>query len=261
MQLTKRLLITSGILFVLSQLFFLIYIQFPRTPNFDEAHYIPSAKQFLEMNHVRNLEHPPLGKLLMAGGIAVFGDRPIGWRFMSTVFGALTLVGIYVLAIVLFNGNEGLALWVALLTLSNHLLYVQSRIGMLDTFMTAFLVWALVGFCAAWRPGLSTKQIRNLMAFAGACFGFALACKWFAFIPWMACCGLICAVKVLQTWEVSFAHPKNEDWFRPNLWLKIPTRTWLLTLGAVPLATYFITFFPYLFVTDADYGLWDLVKM
>ena len=40
------------------------------------------------------------------------------------------------------------ALWLALLTFVNHLLYVQARIGMLDTFMFAFIAWGLAAFTA-----------------------------------------------------------------------------------------------------------------
>src|SRR4051812_578679 len=104
----------------MSQIFFLTFIQFPKKFNFDEFHYVPAAKSFLALQENKNWEHPPLGKVFISMGIALFGDRPLGWRFMSTIFGSLTLVGMYVLALVLFR-NRKTALWVALLTLSNHL--------------------------------------------------------------------------------------------------------------------------------------------
>jgi hypothetical protein len=40
---------TSVILYLLAQLFFLINIQFPAKPNFDEFHYVPSAKQVVNV--------------------------------------------------------------------------------------------------------------------------------------------------------------------------------------------------------------------
>ena len=36
----------------------------------------------LALSHPANPEHPPLGKELLALGIALFGDRALGWRVM-----------------------------------------------------------------------------------------------------------------------------------------------------------------------------------
>src|SRR5262245_53901289 len=93
--LERRVLWTCLALYAAAQILFLIQIGTPRGFSFDEFHYVPSAKQFLAHQQNQNWEHPPLGKMIMAVGIAVFGDRQLGWRFMSTVFGALTLVGMY----------------------------------------------------------------------------------------------------------------------------------------------------------------------
>mgnify|MGYP007025237109 CR=1 FL=1 len=35
------------------------------------------------------MSHPPLGKLIISIGIAMFGMVPFGWRFMGTLFGVL----------------------------------------------------------------------------------------------------------------------------------------------------------------------------
>lgn len=250
-------------------MFFLINIQFPRGHDFDEFHYVPSAKQFLALKENQNWEHPPLGKELMAVGIGIFGDRPIGWRFMSTVFGALTLVGMYLWGLALFRNRET-ALWVALLTLFNQFLYVQARIGMLDTFMMAFLVWALAAFTASWRVDLPREKVIRYQAFAGLMFGLATACKWIAVVPLVLCIFLVVMVRVLQGWGMVFSNdspwkskfPDFEDWFSPKLWSGMRIGSWVLTLGVIPLAAYFLTFIPFLFVNRVPaYTLWDLVLM
>ena len=138
---TKRLILICVGLFLLSQILFLVNIQFPSGHNFDEFHYVPSAKQFLEMRENQNWEHPPLGKELMAVGIASGAtSRSAGGHEHG--FGTFTLIGMFFWALLLFD-DLGIALWVALLTLVNSLLYVQARIGMLDTFMFGFIVWGL----------------------------------------------------------------------------------------------------------------------
>jgi dolichyl-phosphate-mannose--protein O-mannosyl transferase len=250
----------SVAVFFLSHVFFLFNIQFPSKQNFDEFHYVPSAKQFLAMTTNQNWEHPPLGKILMAIGIAIWGDQPLGWRYMSTIFGSLTLVGAYLLAYVIF-ANETVALWVALLTLVNNLLYVQARIGMLDTFMFAFLIWALVGFCALWDLRNSKKENFKLLAFTGVMLGLSTACKWYSVIPWFACLGLVVLIRLLQFWQTQFKNPREEDWYLPQLWNNVSWKDLGLGLVAIPLGMYFLTFVPYLFVSGSDNSLLDLFRM
>jgi len=60
----------------------LVRLTVPGKPYFDEVHYLPAARALLELSHLANPEHPPLGKALIALGIAVFGDGPLGWRIV-----------------------------------------------------------------------------------------------------------------------------------------------------------------------------------
>ena len=61
----------------------LVRLTVPAKPFFDEIHYLPAARAILDLSHPANPEHPPLGKEILALGIALFGDRPLGWRIMS----------------------------------------------------------------------------------------------------------------------------------------------------------------------------------
>ncbi|MBC7690176.1 MAG: phospholipid carrier-dependent glycosyltransferase [Methylotenera sp.] len=260
----KKILLSCVLLYWFAQVFFLINIQFPRTQNFDEFHYVPSAKQFLQLKENQNWEHPPLAKLLMAGGIAIGGDRPLGWRLMSTVFGSLTLVGMFLWGLAVFR-NWRAAWTVTALTLFNQLLYVQARIGMLDTFMFAFIVWGLAAFCAAWDPRLTPKTLNRLLLFAGLMFGLASACKWIGIIPWALCIGLMICVRVFQHWGIVFQSPPSSThgnrssrisnplppetpWYQPDLFKSVTLGSWLLALGVIPVLAYFATFIPYLFI-------------
>ena len=58
---------------------------------FDEVHYLPAARELLALDEFTNREHPLLGKELIALGIALFGDNPVGWRLLPTLLGTLAL--------------------------------------------------------------------------------------------------------------------------------------------------------------------------
>jgi dolichyl-phosphate-mannose-protein mannosyltransferase len=260
---------TAVVIYLVAQIFFLINIQFPVKYDFDEFHYVPAAKEFLSFDRAPNLEHPPLAKMFMAVGIGLFGDRPLGWRIMSTIFGALTLVGMYFWAQALFK-NEKYARWVVALTLVNQLLYVQARIGMLDTFMFGFLVWALAWFTQAWDPELDAQKVKKSLMLSGIFFGLATACKWFAVIPWLTCVGLSGLIFMLHSWGVSFSTQTSgkgksakissgieTEFYQAALWKGLKKRDVLIRLGIVPFVFYFVTFIPYAFFSENPISIFD----
>lgn len=219
-------------LYVVSQILFLVGIQFPTKVDFDEFHYVPAAKTLFQFDKIPNREHPPLAKYLIGVGIQLLGDNPPGWRVMSTIFGSLTLVGMFFWGLALFR-DEKLALWLALLTLFNQLLYVQSRIAMLDTFMFAFMVWAFAAFTATWHEDVPEARVRKRLLAAGILFGLSIACKWYGLMSLLTCVGMICAVYVFRGWGVVFQAKtpqgsiplKSSDWYSPKLWSGITFRT------------------------------------
>lgn len=243
----RRWLALCAVIWAAAQALFLIHVEYPASVNFDEFHYVPSAKQFLDLKENQNYEHPPLGKELMAVGIGVFGDNPFGWRVMSTFFGALTLVGMFLWAMALFR-DERSALWVVGITLANQLLYVQARIGMLDTFMFAFLAFAMAFFTEAWSERADPRRLRRLMRATGLMLGLATACKWFGLIPWAMVIGLIVLMKGLQLAPVTW-RARADDWYSPKLFAGLRVRDVVLELGLYPLVAYFVTFLPFFFLT------------
>ena len=45
----------------------------------------------------RIIEHPPLGKLILAASMLVFGDNGIGWRVPSVIAGMAALGAVYLI--------------------------------------------------------------------------------------------------------------------------------------------------------------------
>ena len=69
------------------------------------------------------------------------------------------------------------ALWATAIAALNQMLFVQARIGMLDIFALAFVLWGLAAFMMSFRA-------RALVDVAGLCFGLATACKWCGVFGW-----------------------------------------------------------------------------
>jgi dolichyl-phosphate-mannose--protein O-mannosyl transferase len=115
---------------------------------FDEAYYASDGCWYagidyrecgLKSDVERSWVHPPLGKQLIALGIDAFGFDPFGWRVAAAVAGTLTVGMIGLLAFFLFRSDLWAAV-AALLLATEHLHFVQSRIAMLDVFLTMFVV-------------------------------------------------------------------------------------------------------------------------
>jgi dolichyl-phosphate-mannose--protein O-mannosyl transferase len=220
---------------------FLIGITQPDTLYWDEVNYIPAVRWFLN-GVIDNREHPPLAKELISLGLLIFGDTPLGWRFMVSLFGALALVAVYLWGLALFREQRP-ALWAVMFTVVNQMLYVESRTANIDTFMLTFMLGALAAYTASLHATTPAK-CRTLLLIAGIGIGLSTACKWIGVVPWLICLGIVATVKQFQLWRVRFENPRELDWYNPRLWAGVRFIDWLVTLGAIPLALYYLSFFP-----------------
>ena len=120
-----------------------------------------------------NPMHPPLAKQLIALSIRSLGDGPLGWRYPAVLFGSLALVAVYLCGLALFAA-QGPAIAATLLAFFNQMLFVQSRIAMLDIFALAFSLFAI----AAFMHGFRQMRPHRWFALAGVAFGLSIGCKW-----------------------------------------------------------------------------------
>ena len=133
--------------------------------------------------------HPPMGKWIIALlGVGPLGLRAIGWRLPSALFGTVGVALLYVLALRLWKSIwwAGLA---ALLLALDGLHIVQSRVAMLDIFLTTFVIAGAL-FVVLDRERTSSAvalgrwpRVERLFGspyrlWAGATFGAATATKW-----------------------------------------------------------------------------------
>lgn len=139
---------------------------------FDETYYAKDACLYLGHNQEfcgvdqateQSYVHPPLGKWLISLGIQAFGYNSFGWRIAAAIFGT-ALAGIaYCLARRLFT-DRWTATVAGLLTASDFLLIVQSRIAMLDIFLAFFILLGFL-FLAFDREGAIGEKDRMQSSF------------------------------------------------------------------------------------------------
>ncbi|MFB3739326.1 MAG: dolichyl-phosphate-mannose--protein mannosyltransferase [Candidatus Velamenicoccus archaeovorus] len=137
------------------------HLSYPTDRVFDELYYSKSACIYLGYSNARcDIEssdeefwrtdkndtgawvHPPLGKWAIALGELAFGTGSFGWRVSAAVFGTATVVVLAGMVQLLF----GSPIWTftgGLLLATESLEFVQSRVSMLDIFVT---FWIALGF-------------------------------------------------------------------------------------------------------------------
>jgi dolichyl-phosphate-mannose--protein O-mannosyl transferase len=221
----RRPLPLAILLFALAQAIFMIRLTVPHQLAFDETHYVPAARALVDLSGPMNIEHPLLGKWLIALGIRLFGDNPFGWRVASTVAGSATVVAVFA-TVWLMTHRRRPSLAAAALTLLGFTVYIQARIAMLDGFMLAFLMAAIAMTGWTMRRGGWWRWIA-----AAALLGCAVACKWLA-APYVAFAAL------------AFVVVKREDPRRfPGLAI-VPA---VAVLGLISIVSYFLSFAPAFF--------------
>jgi len=126
------------LLIVVLVLHFTIIMQ-PNEPLFDEIHYIEDGRLIIDGDGTNRVEHPPLAKLIIVGGMHLFGDNPMGWRFFSVIFGAAGIVFMYLICRRL-NLSRKVAYLATFLVAIENLSFVQGGVAMLDVFTVTLML-------------------------------------------------------------------------------------------------------------------------
>jgi dolichyl-phosphate-mannose--protein O-mannosyl transferase len=247
---SARSAIIAVIIFFTAHFALLVGVTTPEKFYFDEVHYVPAARQMLEpliSTPLLNPMHPPLAKQLMALSIRTFGDVPLGWRYPGVLFGALAIVAMYLCGLALFAA-QGPAVASALLAFFNQMVFVQSRIAMLDIFALAFGLFAI----AAFMHGFRKQRPHIWFALAGLAFGLSIACKWSGLFGLAVCIVIVTAIRLMQSWRTLFADGNADDWYRPDLWPDFRYYHFAACFVLIPGTVYLATFIPLYGLSPSD---------
>ncbi|HEY6747474.1 MAG TPA: phospholipid carrier-dependent glycosyltransferase [Mycobacteriales bacterium] len=168
-------------------------IGFPSGKQFDEVYYATEGGELLHNGGYENnpgymfIVHPPFGKWLVAAGIAVFGDGPVGWRVPSAIAGTLCVL-ILIRVVRRMTRSTLLGAVAGILLGADGLSIVQSRFALLDIFLALFV---LAGFAclvvdrdvvrdriAAGGPYGSRIGFRGWRLAGGVLLGLSCGVKW-----------------------------------------------------------------------------------
>jgi len=155
-----------------------LWLDYPgRLAILDEGYYLSSAHNILGTEQLPGnpypyarpgldplIEHPIAGKLLIALSIRILGDTPYAWRLPSAVAGTVVLLLVYLLAY-RTTRHRGVSLAAAGLTALDPMMLVNSRVAMLEIFVTALILATLYFY------------VRRLPALAGLAAALAVCVK------------------------------------------------------------------------------------
>lgn len=167
---------------------------------FDEVHHARTAYEYLHQIQPHEDTHPPLGKILIAAGIAFFGMVPFGWRIVGTLFGAAMIPLMYLFGKQLF-GRSFYAFCAAYLMMFDFMHFQQTRIGTVDVYAVTFIIlmyYFLLQYYTNQTHGARSKQSLNSLFWCGLFLGLGVAVKW---ISLYAGAGLILIIILIEYWR------------------------------------------------------------
>jgi dolichyl-phosphate-mannose-protein mannosyltransferase len=211
------------------------------------------------IDQLASSRHPPLANWLIGLGIQLFGYHEFGWRVTAAVAGTLTVALLYVLVRRLLADRLGPtatvgALVAAALLAIDFLHLVQSRVGMLDVFVTLFVVLAVLfavidgerdrgAAASASRRWLVRVSLgRPWLLAAGLALGAATASKWSGAYAGSAVVVIVLAYDLAA--DGGIAGPR----FVGRVWSAVRDELprGLVLLGAIPIAVYLASYIGHL---------------
>jgi dolichyl-phosphate-mannose-protein mannosyltransferase len=217
---------------------------------FDEIYFARTAYQHIVREAPFEYTHPPLGKLLIAAGILVFGLNTIGWRIVPFVFGIAMIPIMYIFGKRMFKNRFG-AFASAFLISFDSMHFVLARIGITDVILSTFIVLMFYFFFIYYDGDLFKKGWKraNLPLFlSGVFFGFAVSVKWTALYGAFA---VIVLFLLLKREELNKA--QRNSLFK--LSLVSPILIMLASYVAVSFIIYYLSYVPIMGIPGEGSGL------
>ncbi|MDP4181046.1 MAG: glycosyltransferase family 39 protein [Bacillota bacterium] len=156
------------------------YNTYKNSTYFDEIYHPRTAYENIHRMEPYETTHPPLGKVIMALGVLIFGMNPFGWRIMGTLFGALMVPAMYMLGKKVFH-KKIFAFISAFLMMFDFMHFAQTRIGTIDSYPGLFIILTYFFMYDAFMKKSYKTGFKNSLKpllLAGVFWGLGSASKW-----------------------------------------------------------------------------------
>lgn len=155
---------------------------FMNSTYFDEIYHPRTAFEHIYRMEPYETTHPPLGKIIIALGMLIFGVNPFGWRIMGTLFGVAMVPIMYLFGKKIFKKRIYGFISAFLITFE-CMHFAQTRIGTIDSYPAVFVLLAYYFMYdyfmdKSYEVGFK-KSLRPLLL-SGIFWGLGCASKWTA---------------------------------------------------------------------------------
>lgn len=226
---------------------------------FDEIYHARTAYEQLQRMEQYENTHPPLGKLFIAGGIALFGMNPFGWRIAGTLFGAAMLPVMYLFGKKMFRGRF-FAFCAAYLIMMDFMHFTLSRIAVIDVYGTFFIIlmfYFMYDFYVKSSGSVDPAKTLLPLFLCGLCFGLGAACKWISLYAGAGLAFLV-FLQIYRHYRETLHSIKKLVYLR--LYLLPVVSFCLLFFLVIPSALYLLSYIPFVLIKGQNYGLLDILK-
>ncbi len=232
---------------------------------FDEIYHARTAYENIHNLSVYEWTHPPLGKLIIALGILIFGMKPFGWRIMGALFGVGMIPLLYVFAKRIFKRTD-FAFITAGLWAFDCMHFTQTRIATIDVYGVFFILLMFFFMYEYVRQDYFTAPLKDKLkplALSGVAFGLGCSSKWIGCYAGAGLAVVLFYHLFSALFEAYKGHDKGAAGKRALFWRNLwTTALWCcLWFLLVPGIIYFISYFPYYRYEASvrpSYGLKDM---
>lgn len=234
---------------------------------FDELYHARTGYEHLKGLTPYENSHPPLGKVFIMLGIAIFGMNAFGWRIIGTLFGIAMVPIMYAFGKRLFKTSE-YALLMSTLFAFDFMHFTQTRISTIDVYGVFFIILMFYYMYKYYELNFYSDGLRKTLKplfLAGLFFGLGAASKWICIYAGGGL-AVILFTSLAQRFIEYRRAKKSEDQQEQEVTKNFYKNT-LITLAlcclfyiAIPVGVYLLSYLPYVF-SESKYtleGIWEL---
>ncbi len=236
---------------------------------FDEIYHARTAYEHLNKLEPYENTHPPLGKLFIAAGIALFGMNPFGWRIIGTLFGAAMIPVMYLFGRKMFE-KRFYGFCAAFLMMFDFMHFTQTRIATIDVYATFFIIFMYYYMYDSFMYRsytLGYRQSLKPLFFSGLFFGIGVACKWISIYAGAGLALLFFVAKYIEYKDYKKAlgdrNLKNTQLVKDFIPLHI-TKTMaycVVFFVIIPIIIYLLSYIPFMMIPGQGHGVANVWKL